>query len=468
MTWLTKISNGTKKRAIPKFLRMRGKLERLHFSFVLFSLVQYLLPNLFNLGNPGKTFAARSYREWTYRGDFYNNTGKSSVKISGSIDDEDANVTLSDPDFNWGAVTNPTGAPLGGTGESIVWTGDTGNPATSNKAIIWGGFNGSNTNTGRIYNPTNNTWSPTSTGTNVATARNGHAAVWTGSTGNPATTNKMLISQAASDSRLYDPASNSWSTLPSLPSGILGRQNSSYAWTGNTGNSATANRFIFWGGANRSDGAVYNALDNTWATMATSPLVGRNSQLSACTGSKFIIFGGMSGGGVPLTDGAVYDLETNTWGPIFTTNLAQGPGLSVWTGDRMIFYTGSSGRLLSLNPTNLSVELLAPPPMSMGSNSVFAFKDGKIVYWGGAISGTYYNNGYLYDVTNNTWSTITQTNLGIEARGGAVYVWAGNMLIIFGGNGGTNLNNGQLLGSTYPLSGNVSNFRIDSGTLKKA
>jgi hypothetical protein len=134
----------------------------------------------------------------------------------------------------------------------------------------------------------------------------------------------------------------------------------------------------------------------------------------------------------------------------------------------MIFYTGSSGRLLSLNPTNLSVELLAPPPMSMGSNSVFAFKDGKIVYWGGAISGTYYNNGYLYDVTNNTWSTITQTNLGIEARGGAVYVWAGNMLIIFGGNGGTNLNNGQLLGSTYPLSGNVSNFRIDSGTLKKA
>jgi hypothetical protein len=51
--------------------------------------------------------------------------------------------------------------------------------------IIWGGWNGSFLNDGSIYDPIADSWTATSTGTNVPSARDSHTAVWTG--------NQMII-----------------------------------------------------------------------------------------------------------------------------------------------------------------------------------------------------------------------------------------------------------------------------------
>src|SRR5206468_1114773 len=47
--------------------------------------------------------------------------------------------------------------------------------------IVWGGQGAQLENTGGRYNPSSNSWQPTSVGANVPAARSGHTAVWTGS-----------------------------------------------------------------------------------------------------------------------------------------------------------------------------------------------------------------------------------------------------------------------------------------------
>jgi hypothetical protein len=56
---------------------------------------------------------------------------------------------------------------------TAVWTGS--------RMIVWGGYDGSYClNTGAAYDPTTDTWTPTST-TNAPRARERHTAVWAGS-----------------------------------------------------------------------------------------------------------------------------------------------------------------------------------------------------------------------------------------------------------------------------------------------
>ena len=67
-----------------------------------------------------------------------------------------------------------TTAPSSRAQHTAVWAGS--------QMIIWGGYDGTNeVNTGGRYEPLRDTWTATSiTGTNVATARQRHTAVWSG------------------------------------------------------------------------------------------------------------------------------------------------------------------------------------------------------------------------------------------------------------------------------------------------
>jgi N-acetylneuraminic acid mutarotase len=93
--------------------------------------------------------------------------------------------SLLDQFFNTGGLYNPAadtwtattlaGAPSARAGHSMVWTGL--------EAIVWGGCNGANcqtgNNTGGRYNPQTDSWQPTST-IEAPSARDEHSAVWTG------------------------------------------------------------------------------------------------------------------------------------------------------------------------------------------------------------------------------------------------------------------------------------------------
>ena len=81
---------------------------------------------------------------------------------------------LYDPATDTWTPTSTVGAPPAREGHTAVWTGS--------KMIVWGGFGrpGGPSNTGGLYDPATDTWTPTST-VGAPTARGYHTAVWTGS-----------------------------------------------------------------------------------------------------------------------------------------------------------------------------------------------------------------------------------------------------------------------------------------------
>jgi hypothetical protein len=145
--------------------------------------------------------------------------------------------------YNTGAIYDPAGdtwtpistnnAPAGRIWQTAVWTG--------NKMIVWGGY--ANTvyyNTGGIYDPAADTWTPTST-VNAPSGRDWHSAVWTGS--------KMIIwggyngSIYFNSGGIYDPATDTW-TSTTTENAPNARWHHSAVWTGN--------KMIAWGGFGNS------------------------------------------------------------------------------------------------------------------------------------------------------------------------------------------------------------------------
>jgi hypothetical protein len=232
-------------------------------------------------------------------------------------------------------------APSARSHHTAVWTGT--------EMIVWGGLSGANMNeslnTGGCYNPTTNTWRPTSE-INAPTSRASYTAVWTGS--------EMIIWGGSdgvgglNSGGRYNPATNIW-TPTSLINAPTTRSRHSAIWTGS--------EMIVWGGANSSNpytntGARYNPKTDTWTTIATiDSLIGRSSHEAIWTGSEMIVWGGEgykeSGYyGQPiygtLITGVRYNPSTNVWtsisdadAPISTYGHA-----AIWTGSEMIVWGG--------------------------------------------------------------------------------------------------------------------------------
>jgi hypothetical protein len=153
-------------------------------------------------------------------GDHYENTGG---RYSPSTD-------------SWSATSLGANVPPGRSGQTAVWTGT--------EMIVWGGAaNGTNVNTGGRYNPPTDGWLATSTGANVPTARSQNAALWTG-TEMLIWGGRSLFGNRVNTGGRYNPSGNSW-TSTSVGSNVPeGRESLGYVWTG-TG-------MIIWGGLGQS------------------------------------------------------------------------------------------------------------------------------------------------------------------------------------------------------------------------
>jgi N-acetylneuraminic acid mutarotase len=103
--------------------------------------------------------------------------------------------------------------------------------------IVWGGMDSSiaTLNTGGRFNPTNGTWSATSTGTDVPSGRTRHSAVWTGT--------EMIVWGGVSfpagggdgtlfgDGARYDPTNNTWTAISNVGAPTP-RVDHTAVWTG--------------------------------------------------------------------------------------------------------------------------------------------------------------------------------------------------------------------------------------------
>src|SRR5262249_35515448 len=149
------------------------------------------------------------------------------------------------------------GAPSARGGHTAVWTGT--------EMIVWGGGALDPDTGGPVYfddgyryNPSTDTWTPTSRA--APAARTGHTVVWTGT--------QMIVWGGAgpfllASGGVYDPSTDTWTgtSLVDVPSN---RVFHTAVWTGT--------EMIVWGGMNASflllrTGGRYDPLTNTWVAM---------------------------------------------------------------------------------------------------------------------------------------------------------------------------------------------------------
>lgn len=122
-------------------------------------------------------------------------------------------------------------------------------------------------------------------------------------------------------------------------------------------------KFMIWGGKSGAtyynNGAIYDAVLNSWTaiSLANAPSA-RSGHSAAFGGGKVIIWGGNAGAGY-FNNGKIYDVNTNTWTSIPTLG---GPTCTQfayidWDGDEFLVYCNF---IYKFNPTLLSWQFLSP------------------------------------------------------------------------------------------------------------
>lgn len=240
---------------------------------------------------------------------------------------------------SWTPTSTGANVPVARSYHTAVWAG--------NQMIVWGGQEEANYfNTGARYNPATNSWTPTSTGTNVPSGRRDHTTVWTGT--------EMIVwggymydtaNHYLNDGGRYNSTDNSWlptSTGTNVPSV---RSEHSAVWA--------STQMIVWGGYMYdtsghclNDGGRYNPADNSWLPTSTGANVPseRNLHTAVWTGSDMIVWGGSSGG--YLNTGGKYNPGDDDWHPTSTganVPTARAWFTAIWTGNQMIIWGGYDG-----------------------------------------------------------------------------------------------------------------------------
>ncbi len=348
---------------------------------------------------------------------------------------------------SWLPTSIGTNVPSGREGHTAIW--DT----VNNQMIIWGGYDSGNTNTGGRYDPSNDSWQPTSISANVPIARNNHTAIWTGS--------EMIVwggDGGFNTGGRYDPSMDSWFSTNTGTNVPQARYWHTAIWTGN--------EMIVWGGSNGSaslnTGGRYDPNTDSWKiTTIGGNVPSARKQHTAVwdtVNNQMIIWGGYDGTSTLLTGGR-YDPITNSWLPTNTgTNIpasrkshtavwdAVNNQMIIWGGNKAsLDYTNTGGRYDPITDSWQATSIgTGVPSGRINHTAIWDANNNKMIIWGG-IDSVRINTGGIYDPNSDSWQA---TSTGSNVPSGRQYhtaVWdtLNNNMIIWGGDeGGGFSNNG--------------------------
>ena len=322
--------------------------------------------------------------------------------------------------------------------------------------IVWGGYRENALNNGGRYNPTTDSWMPT-TLTDAPHSRGRHSAVWTGT--------EMIVwggifgrpqEITLNTGGRYNPRTDRWvaTTSTNVPER---RFLHSTVWTGS--------EMIVWGGYNSYPGYVdlntggrYNPITDTWvATTSDNAPGARERHTAVWTGSEMLVFGGRDHDQCEFFSyGGRYNPVTNTWVNITFVNNpeARADHTAVWTGSEMIVWGGQT----SCSPgglTNTGGRYCAqPPPCTDNSwlgtslinapaaryNHTAVWTGSEMIVWGGWGAGNYLDSGGRYSPATDSW--VTTTPIGSPSkRYSHTAVWTGRQMVVWGGSNGARVLN---------------------------
>lgn len=196
----------------------------------------------------------------------------------------------------------------------------------------------------------------------------------------------------------------------------------SAAWTGETGDTRTANRMVIWGGCSLGDnavvdcgkffgdGALYDVRNQSWETIpgqtgdSPSPRAYHQSAWidiseKGLVKNSLIVWGGCgdnSACSALRSDGAIYDVQTRSWkkipNPSFTFS-GRTKAVSVWTGKEFLIWGGEG---IDANKARMTL-----------------------------------NDGAAYNPDTKTWRKLSASPLPATLHAQAV--WTGKVMAIYGG-----------------------------------
>ncbi len=290
---------------------------------------------------------------------------------------------------SWIAMSSDN-APAARFRSASVWAGV--------KMIVWSGYLHTEadvfTDTGGIYDPASNSWSPMST-TNAPSGRGLHTAIWTGA--------DMIVwggVNGANTGGKYNLAGDSWTATSTINA-------PAYRYYHTAVNTGTY--MIIWGGNDNSvsfnDGGRYLISGNSWAAVSTvNAPIARYEHTAVWTGEKMIVWGGDVSG---FTDnGGIYDPGLDSWTETSTTNIpeARYGHVAIWTGTEMLVWGGygSTSNCISsggrYNPIGNSWSAMSALNAPAGrEHAAVVDTESSMIIWGGVGSGGYrLNTGGRY------------------------------------------------------------------------
>jgi len=351
-----------------------------------------------------------------------------------------------DPSTNSWTPTSTGAGPSPRTAFGLIWTGS--------EAIVWGGFDGFNVlGTGARYDPALDTWSATSM-LNAPAARNAHSAIWTG--------DRMIVWGGygfpfLNTGARYDPIGDSWTPI-SVTGAPTPRYVHSAIWTGN--------RMVIWGGSedgvtNTNTGGRYDPITDSWsATSLSGAPSGRTDFSTVWSGNRMIVWGGYDGT-QQVDTGGLYDPVGNSWLDTTTANAPtpRDDHTAVWTGNRMLVWGGYDGMGtisggLYDPTTNAWTSIATSGAPSSRYRQVGVWTGDRMIIWGGYSFGIvenlspFLNTGRRYDPATDAWESVT--NLQAPSRRIGYGVWTGENLFVWGGQVGGYLSTGGLYHVSLP------------------
>ena len=315
---------------------------------------------------------------------------------------------------------------------SAVWTGS--------EMIVWGGEGSSFWpdvfGDGGRYDPATDTWSWIPSSALSPTARTEHTAVWTG-------TEMIVWGGRTAAGRLmtgarYAPATGTWTKI-SDTGAPTSRSGHTAVWAGT--------EMIVWGGGTYglNTGGRYNPASDAWMPTSTGTNLpaGRHSHTAVWTGTQMIVWGGSGAAGY-LNTGGRYDPASNSWLPTSTgSNVPTGRAhhTAVWSGAEMVAWggqgqTGTTNTGGRYNPSTNSWRPTSTSGAAPGKrvHHTAVWTGSEMIVWGGTpLGGPAVATGGRYNPATDAW-TATGTAGAPEARDRHRAVWTGTEMIVWGGN----------------------------------
>jgi N-acetylneuraminic acid mutarotase len=243
---------------------------------------------------------------------------------------------------------------------------------------------------------------------------------------------KFYLAGGSTTHEVYNPATNTWSTLAPLPQNLDHIQGVEVA-----GLIYYIGGLQQWPGPNVNTVYIYNPATNVFKQGAPMPR-GRGAGGVAVHGGKIYYAGGLNNSvAVPWFD--VYDPATNTWTQLPDMPTARDHFHAAVVNGRFYAIGGRNVQINSMTTVNQAFDFatgtwtsgLAPLPTARGGFAAAPLGD-EVLIIGGEGNGQTYKTVEAYNTVTNTWRELADmptARHGIQAAvcNGGVYIAAGGL-----------------------------------------